>query len=215
MRRLIHESLPAGPVLWLGEAPLPLHAPHGTAIALHVARPAPSAFLCLERRPASAEPGPPPSVCGGRRLPAGPRAGWLIIEAPPEGPLALRAAGALLPLSLDAAARPALRVWEGEESAIPETHWRAARVLGDGGVAALGAGPARPLLRLGPGGAGWITLPALGLPALPAPRIEVLRGSTPRHALHWGEPGAPRARGPAPITLALRAGLACEVLWRA
>lgn len=198
MRRLIHEARPAGPLMWLAADPFLMEAPNGQALALHLARPAPSAVLCV----------------GERRVPAGLRAGWLLIEAPPPAPLTLRAEGAPLPLSLDAQARPALRVWAGEGGAIPEAHWRAARVLGRGGVAALGAGPARPFLRLGPGEAAWITLPRLELPALPVPRLAVLRGPAPAHALHWGEPGAPCAQGPAPITLALRAGPACEVVWR-
>jgi hypothetical protein len=198
MRRLIHEAPPAGPVMWLTDAAVVIEAPPGEALALHLARPAPSAVLCL----------------AGRRIAAGPRAGWWMVEAPPAGPVALHAEGAPVPLSLDAQAHPALRVWEGTEGPIPETHWRAARVLGPGGVAALGGGPARPLLRLGPGEAGWIILPVLDLPALPAPRIEVLRGPAPRHALRWGRPGEPRPAGPAPLTLALRAGLGCEVIWR-
>lgn len=199
MRRLIHEAPPAGPVMWLTEAPVPIEAPPCDALALHIARPAPSAVLRI----------------GDRRLPLGPRAGWVLVEAPPRGAFTLRAEGAPLALSLDARARPALRVWQGEDGPIPEAHWRAARVLGAGGVVALGAGPARPLLRLAAGEAGWITLPALDLPALPEPRVTLLRGPAPRLDLHWGEPGAPRATGPAPLTLAVRAGLACEVVWRA
>lgn len=198
MLRLIEERAPAGPVMWLGDAPFVMEAPSGEVLALHLAHPSPSAVLRL----------------AGRGIAAGPRAGWLMVEAPPAGPLTLRAEGAPLPLSLDAAARPALRVWAGEDGAIPEADWRAARVLGVGGVAALGAGPARPFLRLAAGEAGWITLPPLDLPALPAPRLALLRGPPPRHALHWGEPGAPRAHGPAPLTLVIRAGLACEVVWR-
>ncbi|WP_027285414.1 hypothetical protein [Rubritepida flocculans] len=198
MRRLILERAPAGPLMWLTEAPFLLDAPPGAALALHLARPSPLGVLCV----------------GERRIPAGPEAGWRLLEAPPPGPLAVRAEGAPLALSLDAAARPALRVWEGAaEGDIPEGHWQAARILGRGAVAALGAGPARPLLRLAAGEAAWITLPALDLPALPAPRLEMLRGPAPRHRLHWGLPGAPRARGPAPLTLALRAGLASELVW--
>jgi hypothetical protein len=198
MRRLIHASPPAGPIMWLTQAPWVMEAPRGDLLALHLARPAPSAVLCV----------------GGRRISAGPRAGWLMVEAA-TGPLTLRAKGAPIALSLDAAARPALRVWEGRDGSIPEANWRAARVLGEGGVAAMGAGPARPLLRLAPGAAAWITLPALDLPVLPTPCLTVLRGAAPRYALHWGEPGAPRPHGPAPLTLALCAGLGCELLWRA
>ncbi|MFN3450382.1 MAG: hypothetical protein ACK44F_16930 [Roseococcus sp.] len=198
MRRLILERAPAGPWLWLAEAPLLLDAPPGAALALHLARPSPLGALRL----------------GERRLPAGPAPGWRVLEAPPPGPLLLRAEGAPLALSLDQAARPALRVWEGAaEGAIPEGHWQAARILGRGAVAALGAGPARPILLLSAREAAWITLPALDLPALPLPRLEMLRGPAPRSVLHWGLPGAPRARGPAPLTLALRAGLACELAW--
>lgn len=199
MRCLIHESPPAGPVMWLAGTPFVIEAPPGDALALHLAQAAPSAVLRL----------------GDHRLPAGPQAGWLLVEAPPAGPLTLRAEGAPLPLSLDGQARPALRVWQGKQAPIPEAHWRGARVLGQGGVAGIGAGPARPLIVLAAGEAGWITLPALDLPALPEPRLDALRGPLPRHRLHWGRPGAPCAAGPAPLTLALRAGLPCEVVWRA
>ncbi|MCX8133615.1 MAG: hypothetical protein N3D18_06580 [Roseococcus sp.] len=199
MRRLILERAPAGPWMWLTDAPLRLDAPAGAALlALHLARPSPLGALRV----------------GAHRLPAGPSPGWRILEAPPPGPLPVWAEGAPLALSLDQAARPALRVWEGvAEGPIPEAQWQAARILGRGAVAALGAGPARPLLLLAAGEAAWITLPALDLPALPRPRFEMLRGPAPRWALHWGLPGAPRARGPAPLTLALRAGLACELAW--
>lgn len=95
-------------------------------------------------------------------------------------------------------ARPACRLWDAG-GPIPEAHWRAARILGDGGVLALAGGPARPFLRLGAGGWGRITLP--DFPVLDvAPLLVTLRGPMPLAELNG-------------TVLTLRAGVACEVLW--
>lgn len=199
MRRLILEAPPALGVLWLTEAPRPLALPPGGGFAVHLARAAPLATLVAGTQ-----------RVGGALL----AAGWLPLPRG-EGPVSLRAEDAPIALSRAADGAPARRLWAEPPGAIPEAAWRAARILGEGAVMALGAGPARPFLRLAAGAAAWVTLPPLGLAALPAPRLAVLRGPPPRAVLRWGLPHAPRAEGPGPVTLALRAGLPCEVVWEA
>jgi len=190
MRRLILDRPPGPAWFRLGEAPLRLDAPPCGALAVHLPRPAPFSVL----------------VAGEARLPgAWLRPGW--VEWAASGPVALRAEGAPIALSLDHAGRPALRAW-AEEAELP---WPATRIWGRGAVVALGAGRARPVLRLAAGEAAWVTLPEVA--TLPAARLVVLRGAAPRAAVHWGLPHAPRAGGPGPATLWLRAGLACEVVW--
>ncbi len=199
MRRLILDRPPGPGRLWLGEAPFRLDAPEGDGRALHLARASPLATL----------------LAGATRLP-GPllAAGW--IELPGRGvPLLLQAEGAPVVLSLGLGAEggwPALRVWVGEAPAQEDAaSWHAARIWGKGALMALGAGRARPVLRLSAGEAAWVTLPAVTV--LPAARLVALRGPLPRAAVHWGLPHAPRPHGPGPVTLCLRAGLACEVAW--
>lgn len=190
MRRLILNRPPGAAHFWLGEAPFRLDAPKAGTLALHLSHAAPLSVL----------------VAGAARLPGALlRAGW--VECGASGPVALRAEGAPIALSLDQHGRPALRAWDGP----PEPPWPAARILGHGAVVALGAGRARPVLRLVAGEAAWVTLPYLD--ALPEPRLCALRGPLPRVALRWGLPHAPVAHGPGPATLWLRAGLPCEVVW--
>lgn len=190
MRRLILDRPPGPACFWLGETPFRLEAPEAGTLALHLPRPAPLSVLLV----------------GATRM-EGPllRAGW--VECAGSGPVALRAEGAPIALSLDQNGRPALRAW----AAPPEPPWQAARILGHGAVVALGAGGARPVLRLAAGEAAWVTLPHLE--ALAEPRLRALRGPLPRAALRWGTPHAPAAQGPGPATLWLRAGLPCEVVW--
>jgi hypothetical protein len=178
-------------VIWLAGEPLALTAPS----AIHLVRAAPSAVL----------------VAGATRIPgAALLAGWLPL---PAGARRIWAEGAPIPLARGADGGPALRSHADPEGAIPEHAWSTARVWGAGAVVAVGNGRARPVLRLEAGTAAWVTLPPLDLPALPAPRLVALRGPLPRASLRWGLPHAPVAGGPAPITLALRAGLASEVVW--
>ena len=195
MRRLMLDHPPAPGVTWLTEAPLMPGWPGCAARAVHLARPAPLALL----------------RCGEVELPGALlRAGWL--ELPGNGPL--RAAGAPIALSRAADGGLARRAWAvAAASPIPEAHWAAARILGEGAVMALGADGARPVLRLGLLGRAWVTLPALDLPILPAPRIALLRGVMPRARLHWGQPGLERPHGPGPVTLHLAAAGPAEVVW--
>ena len=198
MRRLILDAPPACGVLWLTEEARALALPAGGGAALHLARAAPCAVLVVNA-----------ARLAGARL----AAGWLPLPA--AGALLLSAAGAPIPLSRAADGLPARRVWDEAAGAIPEAAWAAARVWGEGRVVALGGGPPRPVLRLAAGGAAFVTLPWLEARALPEPRIATLRGPPPRARLGWGPPHAPRDAGPGPVTLALRAGLACEVVWEA
>jgi hypothetical protein len=180
-------------VIWVTDAPLALAAPG----AVHLARAAPNATL----------------IAGATRIPGALLLpGWLPLPADAR---CLRAEGAPIPLSRGAEGGPALRPVTSLPGAIPEHAWRAARVWGAGSVVALGGGPARPVLRLDAGADAWITLPWLDLDALPAPELTTLRGPPPRARLRWGLPHVPRGAGPGSATLALRAGLACEVVWRA
>ncbi len=201
MRRLILEAPPGPGLLWLTEAPRALALPAGGGFALHLARAAPGAVLHAR------------AAAGVARLAPGFATGWIEPGLAAAADLVLQAEGGPLALSRAADGEPARRVFAEAPGAIPEAQWRAARVWGAGAVVALGAGRARPVLRLAAGAAAWVTLPPLDLPALPAPRLVALRGPLPRAALRWGLPHAPAAAGPAPLTLALRAGLACEVVW--
>jgi hypothetical protein len=191
LRRLILDRPPAHTCFWLGEAPFRLEAPARAALALHLPRAAPLATL----------------IAGDARLPGALlAAGW--VELPTRGgALLLRAESAPIALSLGTDGRPALRAWEG----MADAPWQAAKIWGRGAVVALGAGRARPVLRLAAGEAAWVTLPLMEV--LPAPRLVALRGPLPRAGLHWGLPHAPLAHGPGPVTLRLRAGLGCDVMW--
>jgi len=201
MRRLILNRSPGAACFLLADAPLALGGA-GMA-AIHLPRAAPCATLVAQD--ATGEEARLP----GTLL----RAGWVEL---PRRPCRIFAEGAPIPLSLGLGAAgglPALRVWDGPEPPIPEAIWAAARIWGRGCVVALGAGPARPLLRMAAGEAAWVTLPDFPSQVLPVPRLTALRGPPPRALLRWGLPHAPRTQGPGPVTLALRAGLGCEVVW--
>jgi hypothetical protein len=203
MRRLILDRPPGEAFFLLSDAPLILDG--AGMVAVHLPRAAPCATL-VARDATGAEARLPGALL---------RAGWVEV---PGRPCLLFAEAAPIPLSMGAGAGaagglPALRVWDGAQPPIPEASWGAARIWGRGGVVALGGGPARPLLRLAAGEAAWVTLPGLSAQMLPAPRLTTLRGPAPRAVLRWGLPHAPRAQGPGAVTLALRAGLGCEVVW--
>ncbi len=188
--RLIHQRRPGVSRLWLGDAPQPLNLPPGgELLGLHLPRAAPSSALLVTTR-------------GGHARLAAPAAGWVVLELP--GPaLAVRAEGAPFQLSGglgEGPAFPACRLWHAEPGLIPEDHWRRARILGDGGVLALAAGPARPFIRLQAGEVARITLAPLDLPAPLAPVLAALRGPLPLAELDG-------------LTLTLRAGAACAVVW--
>jgi hypothetical protein len=196
MRRLILDRPPGPGRCWLGETPFRLDAPPRAALELHLPRAAPLSGLRAGE-----------AVLPGALL----RPGWIELPASAsDSSVLLRAEGAPMAVSLGVGAeggRPALRAWDGG----PEPSWQAAKIWGHGAVVALGAGRARPVLRLSAGEAAWVCLPATDV--LPAPRLVALRGPLPRAAVHWGLPHAPQRHGPGPATLRLRAGLACEVAW--
>lgn len=188
--RLIHQRRPGGTRLWLGATPQPLHLPEaGNLLALHLPRAAPSSSLVVE------------TSAGPARLEA-PAAGWVVLELPGP-PLSARAEGAPFQLSGalgEGPAFPACRLWAAEPGLIPEDHWRRATILGEGAVLALAASPARPFVKLRAGEVARITLPPLELPGPLEPLLAALRGPLPLAELHG-------------MTLTLRAGAACDVLW--
>lgn len=187
--RLIRQRRPGRSRLWLGGAPQPLHLPPGNLLGLHLPRAAPSSSLVV-----TTEAGPV-------RL-AAPAAGWVVLELPGP-PLAVQAEGAPFQLSGSSGegpAFPACRLWDAEPGLIPEESWRRAHILGDGAVLALAAGQARPFVRLRAGEMARITLPPLDLPAPLHPVLTALRGPLPLAELTG-------------LTLTLRAGAACAVLW--
>ncbi|WP_431302361.1 hypothetical protein [Sediminicoccus sp. BL-A-41-H5] len=188
--RLIRQRWPGETRLWLGAAPQRLHLPpDGNLLALHLPRAAPSSALVVETQ------------AGAARL-AAPAAGWVVLELPGP-PLAVRAEGPPFQLSGglgEGPAFPACRLWQAEPGLIPEDHWRRARILGEGAVLALAAGPARPFLRLQAGEVARITLPGCALPGPVEPVLTALRGPLPLAELDG-------------LTLTLRAGAACDVLW--
>ena len=188
--RLILQRWPGGTRLWLGAAPQPLHLPpEGNRLGLHLPRAAPASTLVVE-------------TLGGPARRAAPAAGWVVLELP-AAPLAVQAEGAPFQLSGslgEGPASPACRLWQAAPELIPEDHWRRARILGDGAVLAAAAGPARPFVKLGAGEAARITLPPLALPGPLEPILAALRGPLPLAELDG-------------LTLTLRAGAACAVLW--
>ncbi|MBS7788581.1 hypothetical protein KTR66_01165 [Roseococcus sp. SDR] len=188
--RLIQQRQAGSTRLWLGDAPQPLHLPPaGNLLALHLPRAAPASALVVETQ------------SGLARLMA-PAAGWVVLELPGP-PLAVRAEGAPFQLSGalgEGPAFPACRLWQAEPGLIPENHWRRARILGQGAVLALAAGPARPCVTLRAGEVARIALPPLDLPGPVEPVLTALRGPLPLAGLEG-------------LTLTLRAGAACEVLW--
>ena len=188
--RLILQRRPGPSRLWLGTAPQPLHLPEGgRLLGLHLPRAAPASALVVT------------TAAGPARLTA-PAAGWVMLELPGP-PLAVQAEGAPFQLSGglgQGPAFPACRLWDATPGLIPEDHWRRARILGDGAVLALAAGPARPFVRLVAGDVARITLPPLDLPAPLEPILGALRGPLPLADLTG-------------LTLTLRAGAACAVLW--
>jgi hypothetical protein len=188
--RLILQRWPGASRLWLGAAPQPLQLPAGNLLGLHLPRAAPSSALVVT------------TAAGPARL-AAPAGGWVVLELPGP-PLAVQAEGAPFQLSGglgEGPAFPACRLWEAEPGLIPEDLWRRARILGDGAVLALAAGPARPFLRLAAGEVARITLPPLDVPGPLAPLLTALRGPLPLAELES-------------LTLTLRAGAACAVLWQ-
>ena len=174
--------------LWLTAVPHPVPWPAARLLGLHLPRPAPSSSLiAITGR-------------GEARLDA-PQAGWALLRLPGR-PISLHAEGAPFCLSGglgEGPEFPACRLWS-EEGLIPEAHWRRARILGDGCLLALAGSPARPFLRLGAGEMGRITLPETPLPGPILPVLAALRGPLPLADLEG-------------LTLTLRAGAACEVLW--
>ena len=179
--RLIFQRPVGHATLWLTGVPLVLAVPEGAWLAVHLPVAAPSSTLVLTTR------------AGHARLPA-PGAGWAIL---PGTAVTLHAEGP--PLRLSGGDAPACRVWSAG-GLIPEAHWRAARILGDGAVLALAGGPARPFVRLRAGGMARITLPDCALPGPIAPVIGTLRGQPPLAELSG-------------LALTLRAGADCEVVW--
>lgn len=190
--RLIHQRRPGTSHLWVMEAPQPLNLPpEGRLLGLHLPRAAPSSALLVT------------TTAGTARL-ATPAAGWVLLDLPAP-PLAVQAEGAPFQLSGglgEGPAFPACRLWEAAPGLVPEDHWRRARILGDGAVLALAAGPARPFLRLRAGEVARIALPPLDLPGPMEPLLTALRGPMPLGELDG-------------LTLTLRAGAACAVLWEA
>jgi len=186
--RLIFHRRPGHTALWLGEAPHPLELPSGALLGLHLPRPAPSSVLVVT------------TAAGVARL-SGPAAGWALLSLPGHV-LSVHAEGPPLCLTGgygEGPEFPACRVWS-EEGLIPEAHWRAARILGEGGVLALAGGPARPFLRMRAGEMGSIALPVTPLPGPVQPVLTALRGELPLAELQG-------------LTLTLRAGAFCEILW--
>lgn len=185
---LIFQRRPGRTHLWLGAAPHPLEVPPGHLLGLHLPAPAPSSCLVVTTQDGEA------------RLTA-PGAGWAVLRLQGRA-RHLHAEGAPLRLSGGLGLGPefpACRLWDAE-GLIPEADWRRARILGEGGVLALAAGPARPFLRLSAGEMGRIILPETPLPGPILPVLAALRGPLPLAELEgW--------------TLTLRAGAACETLW--
>ena len=186
--RLIFQRRPGNTALWLGEAARPLELPAGALLALHLPRPAPSSTLVV-------------TTAAGEARHAAPAAGWALLSLLGQA-LSVHAEGPPLALSGgqgEGPEFPACRVWS-DEGLIPEAHWRAARILGEGGVLAMAGGPARPFLRLRAGEMGRIALPATPLPGPVEPLLTALRGEIPLAELEG-------------LTLTLRAGAFCEILW--
>lgn len=183
--RLLHQRRPGGATLWLDERPRDLALPIAGLVAVHLPVAAPSSALTL-----------------GETCVAAPAAGWIILGQAKPG-ATLRAEG--VPLRLSGAEGegplpPACRIWEETGAPVPEAHWHAARILGEGALIALAGGPVRPWLRLAAGATARITLPPLPLPAPLDPVLAVLRGEPPLAELDG-------------LTLTLRAASACEVVW--
>lgn len=183
--RLLFQRRRGTTVLWLDERPRALALPQAGLLAVHLPAAAPSSTLVL----------------GTMRVVA-PPAGWVLLGAAEAG-ATLRAEGVPLRLSGglgEGPLLPACRIWEAEDALIPEAHWRAARLLGEGAVIALAGGLARPLIRLDAGGVAQVTLPPWPLPGPADPVLAVLRGSPPLAEFDG-------------TTLTLRAAVACEVVW--
>lgn len=183
--RLLHQRRPGVTALWLDERPRDLALPVAGLVAVHLPAAAPSSALVL-----------------GETRVAAPAAGWVVLSEAAPG-ATLRAEGMPLRLSGtegEGPLPPACRVWEPSGAPIPESHWRAASILGEGQLIALAGGPARPWLRLAAGGSARVTLPPLPLPDPVEPVLAVLRGEPPLAELDG-------------MTLTLRAATACEVVW--
>lgn len=212
--RLILQRRPGAGSMWLTGQPFPMEAPPGAnLLGLHLPAPARSSLVAT-------------TTAGIERCDML-AAGWVLLPLPGHL-LTLHAEGAPFRIS---GAPPACRFWEAAPGLIREADWRAARFLGDGAVLALAGGVARPFMRLGAGETGWITLPPLFLPGPVKPILAPLRGPLPlaelSHAAPTGgplprsnrilteQPSFPGDASPErhPLTLTLRAGAACEVLW--
>ncbi|TCI00500.1 hypothetical protein EJV46_07675 [Roseococcus sp. SYP-B2431] len=185
--RLLHQRRPGTTSLWLDERPRGLGLPVAGLAAVHLPAAAPSSTLVL----------------GATRVTA-PAAGWVLLGQAGPG-AALRAEGMPLRLSGTLGEGPlplACRIWDAGEPLIPESHWRAARILGEGATIALAGGAARPLLRLAAGASARVTLPPLPMSAPLDPVLAVLRGRKPLAELEG-------------LTLTLRAAAGAEVVWEA
>lgn len=187
--RLLHQRRPGTTALWLDTTPRALTLPDCGATLLGLHLPAASGSTLVV------------TTAAGEARSVAPRAGWAVLPLPGR-PLTLHAEGAPLRLSGglgEGPEAPACRLWSGE-GLIPEAHWRAARILGEGAVLALAGGAARPFVRLHAGGMARITLPPLALPGPVTPVLTALRGGLPLAELEG-------------LTLTLRAGAFCEMLW--
>ena len=189
---LLFQRRPGVTTLWLDAQPQAFDIPAGGGwLGLHLRAPAPSSALVVT------------TTDGVARLEA-PGAGWQMISLLGQ-PLALHAEGP--PLRLSGAAGvgpeyPACRLWAGHSELVSEALWHQAEFLGEGRLLGLAGGPVRPFLRLEPGQMGRIRLPLVPLPGPVQPVLSALRGHMPLFRLHG-------------LTLVLRAGAACEILWEA
>ena len=192
--RLILQRWPGTSHLWLGAEPHSLDLPEGRLLGLHLPASAASSRLVV-------------TTTGGMAVLDGPAAGWAVLDLPGRA-VSLHAEGPPLRLSGglgEGPALPALRLWDApwdDGGPIPEGHWRRARILGNGAVLALAGGAARPFVRISAGGWARISLPTFPLLDGASPVLVALRGPLPLADLDG-------------LTLTLRAGAACDVLWEA
>lgn len=187
--KLLFQRRPGRTALWLDATPRALNLPDCGADTLGLHLPAASGATLVVT-----------AATGQARL-AAPAAGWAVL-ALPGMPCAIHAEGPPFRLSGglgEGPEAPACRLWSGA-GVIPEAHWRAARIAGEGAVLALAGGIARPFVRLRAGEMARITLPPMALPGPMTPVLTALRGDLPLADLDG-------------LTLTLRAGAFCEILW--